>query len=173
MRSESRLFMAAAALAAASIGVPAPAVAQQVSFSIRQTEACLSSAPTPEAARECIGLSANACMAAPLGGSTMGANACIDGELGWWDQRLNAAYKGLLHQAAGNDAEFPPPEGQVGQTDALRNMQRAWIAFRDATCEYEYTQWFGGSGGSPAYSWCMMRMTAEQAIYLENTDAAG
>jgi len=53
------------------------------------------------------------------------------------------------------------------QAEALRDMQRAWIAFRDATCTYEASQWSGGTGQGPAYEGCVMRMTAEQTLYLE------
>jgi uncharacterized protein YecT (DUF1311 family) len=53
------------------------------------------------------------------------------------------------------------------QGDALKNMQRAWIAYRDATCDYERSHWGGGTGGGPATVSCLMYMTAEQALYLE------
>ena len=46
-------------------------------------------------------------------------------------------------------------------------MQRAWIGWRDATCDYERAQWGGGTGGGPATVACLMRLTGEQALYLE------
>jgi uncharacterized protein YecT (DUF1311 family) len=55
----------------------------------------------------------------------------------------------------------PPP------AVALREMQRAWIAWRDAACDYEVSQWGGGTGGGPAWSQCAMQMTGEQALALE------
>jgi uncharacterized protein YecT (DUF1311 family) len=46
-------------------------------------------------------------------------------------------------------------------------MQRAWIGYRDAACDYERAQWGGGSGGGPATAGCLMRLTGEQALALE------
>jgi uncharacterized protein YecT (DUF1311 family) len=51
---------------------------------------------------------------------------------------------------------------------ALQEMQRAWIAFRDTTCQYEVTQWGGGTGSGPAFADCRMRTTARQALTLED-----
>ena len=47
-------------------------------------------------------------------------------------------------------------------------MQRAWIAWRDAACLYEVSQWGGGTGGGPAGADCMMRLAGEQALALED-----
>jgi uncharacterized protein YecT (DUF1311 family) len=44
--------------------------------------------------------------------------------------------------------------------EALRDMQRAWIAYRDASCDYERAQWGGGTGGGPATAGCLMRTRA-------------
>ena len=43
----------------------------------------------------------------------------------------------------------------------------------DATCDYDYSQWGGGTGGGPAIAGCMMRMTGEQAIYLRASRLGG
>lgn len=51
--------------------------------------------------------------------------------------------------------------------EALRNMQRAWINYRDAGCLYEQAQWFGGTGGGPATMACHMHETARQTLVLE------
>ena len=52
------------------------------------------------------------------------------------------------------------------QADSLRDMQRAWIGFRDARCTYEASLWQGGTGASPAVLNCRLQETAEQALYL-------
>ena len=52
-------------------------------------------------------------------------------------------------------------------------MQRAWIEYRDATCAYEAAQWGGGTGAGPAFAGCLMRLTAEQALYLEYEGMGG
>ena len=50
---------------------------------------------------------------------------------------------------------------------ALRDMQRAWIGWRDAACAYERAQWGGGSGSGPATLECRMQLTGQQALALE------
>ncbi len=141
----------------------APLAAQDLDFNIGATAACLDAAATTPEARACIGLSANACMdATPMGSSTIGMGGCIDRELTWWDARLNAQYADLRTRERARDA------GDGGnRAEALRDMQRAWIAWRDATCDYERAQWGGGTGGGPATAACLMRLTGEQALYLE------
>jgi len=157
--------IAAIALACA---LPGAGQAQELIFNMRQTLSCIEAAPTGAAARACIGASANACMnATDMGSTTVGMGGCIDRELSYWDGRLNASYRALRARDRSEDAEFAGAAGYVSQADALRDMQRAWIGWRDATCDYERAQWGGGSGGGPATLGCLMRLTAEQALYLE------
>ena len=42
--------------------------------------------------------------------------------------------------------------------DSLRDMQRAWITFRDAKCDWETVQWGGGTGAGPARLSCLMHI---------------
>ena len=81
-----------------------------------------------------------------------------------WDSRLNAAYKDVRAKRTRSDQIETESPSQV---EALKLMQRAWIVYRDATCAYERSHWFGGTGGGPATVSCLMYMTAEQALYLE------
>ncbi|MCV2880674.1 lysozyme inhibitor LprI family protein [Actibacterium sp. XHP0104] len=160
-----RLFIATAMAVCAG----AAAQAQDIRFDIALTQACLAGLPEGAAPDACIGVSANACIeATPDGYTTVGMGICHGQELGYWDTRLNAAYGQLRdrHQAA--DAELD----QLGsaaprRAPALQEMQRAWIAYRDATCDYERSYWGGGTGGGPATVACHMRLTAGQALYLE------
>lgn len=144
-----------------------PAAAQDdLVFSIRHTEDCLAIAGQGGDRRACIGESANRCMEAnQSGSSTVGMGGCISMELGWWDAMLNAEYKALMKREKADDKEYGG-DGIPSKADALRQMQRAWIGFRDATCDYERSQWGGGTGGGPATIGCHMRLTAEQALYL-------
>ncbi|THD82818.1 DUF1311 domain-containing protein [Aliigemmobacter aestuarii] len=139
-------------------------------FSPALTEDCLAeSLAAGFDPAECIGRAAEACMnGSDIGGSTVGMNLCIGAELGWWDTRLNAAYRVLMAQNEATDAEM----AELGTSapkmaPALRDMQRAWIAFRDAACAYEVTWWGGGTGGGPAWNGCMMDLTARQTLRLE------
>ena len=102
---------------------------------------------------DCIGEAATACMEASPGGySTVMMNGCLDAELGWWDDLLNARFQLAVAAARDLDAEATRAgSGRPSSEAALRGMQRAWIAFRDAACEYEALDWWGGTGASGAY----------------------
>lgn len=138
-------------------------------FEARHTKSCLNNAETISQQRQCIGLSANACMSANnVGGSTYGMGGCLSLEAEWWDGRLNDAYQILMRREKADDAEnLSLGDNIPKKAPALRDMQRAWIKYRDATCTYEYSQWGGGTGGGPASVACVMMLTGEQALYLE------
>lgn len=138
-------------------------------FSPSVTETCLASMIESQNPTTCIGSSANHCMETTEGGwSTYGMSQCLDQELQYWDARLNAAYKSVRAIRKATDKEMAYlGSAAPSQGDALKNMQRAWIAYRDATCDYERSLWGGGTGGGPATVSCLMYMTAEQALYVE------
>ena len=101
----------------------------------------------------------------PGGYSTVGMGGCLSYELDYWDGLLNANYQAALaraRQADRDNAGYGPSQEQ-----ALRTMQRAWIPFRDGTCDFERSQWGGGTGQGPAGAECLMRVTAQQALYLD------
>jgi len=143
---------------------PGAAAAQDISFDPEATETCLERGE----GRNCIGLAAQACMESPDAYTTVGMGFCLGAERDWWDARLNVVYQRLMTRETDRDAEME----EIGATapkvaTALRDMQRAWIAFRDAACLYEYSQWGGGTGGGPAHASCTMQLTAEQTLALE------
>jgi len=145
----------------------APAQAQDLRYSIIATADCLTNAGSALAVRRaCVGVSANRCMAAtPDGSTTYGMGACLDQELQFWDARLNSTYKVIRNKTRARDAGKFASEPST--EDALRAAQRAWITWRDATCDFERSQWGGGTGGGPATLACLLRLTGEQALYLE------
>ena len=156
-------------LAMAAPVAPVKADEDGLVYSNRQTEICLANAGDLSVAKDCIGASANACMEATPGGySTYGMGGCISRELTYWDDRLNASYRAAMARAKSDDRDMGAGEnGPPSQAVALRDMQRAWIPFRDATCGWEYSKWGGGTGGGPAMAGCLMRMTGEQTLVLE------
>ncbi len=144
-----------------------PAAAQDLVFDIGPTLSCLAGTEDYDLRHACIGEAANRCMEATPGGySTVGMSGCIDAELQYWDARLNASYQELMAQERADDAELAGTSAPA-KAPRLRDTQRAWIPFRDATCDYERSQWGGGTGGGPATVGCLLRMTAEQTLYLE------
>lgn len=143
--------------------LPVASVAQDLSFRPEVLETCLADG----GGDDCIGLAAARCAESTDGGTTVGLGFCYGAERDWWDARLNAAYQDLMARERAIDAETDATETSQSRATALRNMQRAWIAFRDAACFYEYTQWGGGTGGNPAHAACTLRQTAIRTLALE------
>ncbi|UWP97434.1 DUF1311 domain-containing protein [Aliiroseovarius crassostreae] len=154
--------------------VGAPALAQDITYSFDATLNCLAEKGGEGEAHQCFGASANACMeSTEYGWSTASMVQCLDAEAHDWDRRLNAAYGLLMKQSKIVDAEMAELGSSVpSQAEALRAMQRAWIPFRDASCEYERSTWGGGTGGGPASLSCYLDLTARQAWSLEQNLAA-
>lgn len=156
------------ALFVAALAVPAgPGLAADMVFDAGPTEACLAAETADPAS--CIGHAADACMIEnDTGETTVGMGFCLSEEWAWWDARLNAAYRTLMETHEAGDAQAKADGLAVASVaEALRNMQRAWIAYRDAACDYERAQWAGGTGGGPATAACLMRQTGLRALELE------
>ena len=149
-----------------------PVVAQDLVFSPNATEMCAAESADHSVAETCIGRSAELCMTenGNDGSSTVGMGYCLSRELDYWDQRLNVAYTSLRQVDRVYDAELDELGSSAPRrVAALRDMQRAWIGFRDAACLYEYSEWGGGTGGGPAHAACLMQITGKQALHLEAT----
>jgi len=146
----------------------APAAAQEFEFSTAAFANCLAGLALGEDARACIGASADACMDTDAGSSTVGMGACLSRELTYWDDRLNRVYGRAMTKARAIDTEMDDlGSAAPHQAPALRDMQRAWIKFRDAKCDHARSLWGGGTGGGPATYDCLMRTTGAQVMYLE------
>ena len=146
---------------------PGFAFGQDMAFDPGPTEACLAAGTSDPVS--CIGHAADACMLEnPQGETTMGMGFCLSGEWEWWDARLNAAYGALMEKHVAGDAQMKAEGLEVPSVaGALRDMQRAWIVWRDASCDYERAQWAGGTGGVPATAACFMQHTGVRALELE------
>ncbi len=154
-------------LICALVVFPLSAHAQDMVFDPAPTEACLAAAADDPAS--CIGQAANACMTGnEQGETTMGMGFCLSQEWEWWDARLNAAYGALMEKHEAGDAEVKAEGLEVPSVaEALRALQRAWIVYRDAACDYERAQWAGGTGGGPATAACLMQQTGVRTLELE------
>ena len=152
-----------------AIGWSNMAAAQELSFDPAATENCLDQADWTEGPPyDCVGQAADQCMSTPDGGSTVGMGYCLDAEWQWWDARLNRVYGDLMKQNKAMDAA----NAGLGATlpslaENLKAMQRAWIPFRDAACNYEMAQWGGGTGQGPALTGCLMMETGRQTLSME------
>jgi uncharacterized protein YecT (DUF1311 family) len=79
---------------------------------------------------------------------------CYRAENSIWDGLLNENYKGLL-DTLDND-----------QAAKLRAMQRAWVAYRDTTCQF-YDDKIQGSMAITMHAACVTRETARRAMLLK------
>lgn len=143
-------------------------------YTDQATEACVTQAASASpslsghAVLACAGLSAQRCMAAPGGDTTVGMMDCLQAELGYWDRRLNAAYARRMGAARAEDAAMTRIRATTASlADSLKAMQRSWMRYRDAACLYEQAQWLGGTGGGPASLACHLHETARQTLKLE------
>jgi uncharacterized protein YecT (DUF1311 family) len=108
-----------------------------------------------EAERQCLfNLVAVPCQDTEGGQSTYGMAHCFSLEAAIWDDLLNANYKSLRE-----DLDAP-------QVARLREMQRAWIAARDATCAF-YDAKIQGTIAIPMGAACLARETARRALLLK------
>ena len=115
---------------------------------------CLGDALRKDVTAEiCIDKVASPCMERQGGSSTQGMNACMYRENAIWDEILNAEYKALRRSLPKDTFE------------ALRGVQRHWIAYRDAKCAYPYKA-IDGTIASNFASSCVNTMTARRAIEL-------
>ena len=76
-------------------------------------------------------------------------NRCADQEYRKQDKRLNEVYK------------------KLEKTPELIRAEKAWIAFRDAECEWAVAEYEGGSITPMAHSYCLAGMTEERIKTLE------
>ena len=151
------------------LAMATPLAAQDIPFTPDATEMCLTKATDQAARTLCVGESAKACIDTPGGYTTVGMGFCYRAEATYWDERLNTAFGALMQVETTMLEEIRELGGTAPNAPgALRDMQRAWIGYRDATCAYEYTTWGGGTGGGPANASCLMQETGRQALILES-----
>jgi uncharacterized protein YecT (DUF1311 family) len=89
------------------------------------------------------------------GGNTANMIECNAIELKQHDDSLNKSYRALL-------AKLTPQRRQQ-----LVKAQRAWVAFRDANCDF-YFDPNGGSAARLSASSCILTTTAERAKEVKN-----
>jgi uncharacterized protein YecT (DUF1311 family) len=102
---------------------------------------------------QCIGLVSNRCLKKPGGDANLNSADCYRIEQDIWDGLLNEKYKAL--------------QGDLDedQKSKARDMQRAWIASRDATCKFYYHK-IQGSMSVPMTASCLLTETARRALLM-------
>ncbi|TCZ54221.1 lysozyme inhibitor LprI family protein [Roseicella aquatilis] len=98
-------------------------------------------------------------------GSNMQMRGCNDAAIRAADAQLNETWRLVLHQV--DTAEGLSAADRTAWRNALRDAQRAWIAFRDADCgapiQYQYN---GGTGGPLASLACILDRTRHRTREL-------
>ena len=144
------------------------ASAQDLDYDPRVLDGCLDGYAGAVDKSICIGMGAAHCIQTEAGSSTVGLGYCFSEEFEQWDARLNRVYQALLVDQVQRDNDIRDfNENLAVAEERLRQMQRAWITYRDAACDWEYAQWGGGTGAGPASAQCMMELTARQTLFLE------
>ncbi len=138
-------------------------------FSGPEIETCLSSANDP---MDCVGQQAGVCRDANDQDAvppTYAEIICVEIEVEWWDARLNEQYKALIKELKEADAERGTAAGQsdASMVESYRAMERVWIPFRDAWCDYEGDSVGSGDAAKYAEARCLMEFTARRTIEIE------
>jgi uncharacterized protein YecT (DUF1311 family) len=108
-----------------------------------------------EAERRCVfKLVADPCTKKPSGQTTLGTAECYRAEQEIWDALLNENFRALRDDL------------DEGQKTKLRDMQRAWIAYRDTTCAF-YHDKIQGTMATGMAAACVARETARRALLLK------
>jgi uncharacterized protein YecT (DUF1311 family) len=80
------------------------------------------------------------------------------------DKELNEVWADAINDASLNDLGLD--DDRLGYEEQLRKAQSAWIAFRDASCQYEGYQARGGTMEPMLVNMCLARMTKERTKQL-------
>ena len=103
-------------------------------------------APKPDRYAACLDAS---------GGVTVEMLDCAAVELAWLDSRLNGHY--------GEAMGVLPAEQRL----ALRDLQRAWMRYRDLDCSFLNGQALAGTSGLLLRSSCLVEKTRERAAAMK------
>jgi uncharacterized protein YecT (DUF1311 family) len=110
------------------------------------------------AALLCIGTQAFAADQVECGNSAtqMAMNECVGRNMKAADEKLNQTYRALLAKVSKDGAE------------QLRKSQRAWVAWRDAQCDFDTMSSRTGSIHSAMQGMCIEQLTRDQTKHLDS-----
>ncbi|MEP0520341.1 MAG: lysozyme inhibitor LprI family protein [Hyphomicrobiales bacterium] len=113
-------------------------------------EGCMQTATARNQSKySCIGYSSDSCIARPENQNTAGMEICNLDEMRAWDSLLNTYY-----QILSENGSFP----------GLRDIQRAWISYRDLKCDLFDALYEGGSLARVLRADCMRQETARRVL---------
>lgn len=140
-----------------------PLHATELSVNAERVFACHAAAPEGQSSPDCLGRASDNCQMLPGGDTAVGIAQCIAAETAVWDDILNEEYQKSRAVLKIRDAdELSDLAG------GLQKAQRAWIAFRDAHCDFTYAWWEGGSIRGVVYANCLLVMTSERSTQLRD-----
>jgi uncharacterized protein YecT (DUF1311 family) len=153
-KGDAHVTVLARALAAAVLSVFAqPALAAEPADIISDCLGPYGQAAQTEDPRRCVGSVAAPCLNAPEGETTLGMTQCIGMETKAWDAVLNRDYRALMGRL------------DEAQQEKLKTAQRAWIALRDADCDFP-REFVRGSLSSVMAAECFQTHTADRVLAL-------
>lgn len=88
-------------------------------------------------------------------GNTLEMRKCASDSYAVADKKLNQVYQQNISKLSGE------------YKNRLIQAQRAWITFRDATCNFEAAEALGGTLEPLLYTGCLERVTSERTAYLQ------
>ncbi len=98
-----------------------------------------------------------------------GASNCTVAANAAANRRLNDVYDGVLNSLKNPGPTHAPYDPEVPKR--LVSAERAWIAFRDAECNYQSTVALGGTGEGYAYVACLYALTKARVQVLTAPEA--
>lgn len=147
MRAVAALLMLLAGQAVAQETLPFPA-------------AMLDACTATQGGAFCIGLGAQACVAASGSGSE---GVCRGAENAYWSARIAAAEQALQ----GRTIAVSERATALGLPEtSLQEIARGFEAYRTAACHWQTAQWEGMHTG-PEEIACLMGLNAHHALWLE------
>jgi uncharacterized protein YecT (DUF1311 family) len=99
-------------------------------------------------------------------------NICAGKDFEAADADLNKVWQEAIASAKEADAGMAD-DGRPGHEETLRKAQRAWIAFRDAQCEYDGFEARGGSMEPMLVSGCLAELTRQRTKQLQDGENPG
>jgi len=161
----------AAFLSASLLALAAPTRADEALLAKYRgaADACWASAAGDITHTEsCRSLVFDACtLGEPGGQSNQGMSHCLYADAAFWDEKLNALWghaMAVVRDADAADMEYAPDFAV--RAERLRDAQRAWIAFRDAQCAFDYAVFGDGSLRLLLYPGCLADMTFDRVTDL-------